>query len=400
MGFLMDSLAIKGKASIGPAGEVFTRSRIIGVRFLIVSILLLSGCSATLRLKMALQHSPEDIPMSGKTAAREFTDTSTFSFPLTAAWEYDASAGFGNGAPVIVGNTLITGTLQGEIHAVDMTTGKRIRYIKNFSPVSSSPVVFERYVIFGIETTEQNLISIDTDDGSVRWAKDAGGVASSPVITDGLLFVGGLDGIFRCFEAAYGTVKWKVDTGSPIRSSPCVLNDLVFCANSSGEVIAFSIFTGDVRWRYATGNAVFAGLTAADGKLFVGSRDSSLHILNSATGKVERKIPVGNKILSAPAVANGIVYVPTMEGALSAYSLSDGSEQWKFQAKSAINTTPVITPGAVFVVSLDQHLYALSPVDGTVLWKHNFESRIKTTPLVWKNSVIIAAEDKNIYCFR
>ncbi|MFA6439208.1 MAG: PQQ-binding-like beta-propeller repeat protein, partial [Bacteriovoracaceae bacterium] len=282
-------------------------SQIVSLGILCVALLSVFGCSSTLRLKMTLQATSYDIPMFGRTAARDFTDSSTFTFPLSLAWEYDASAGFGNGSPVIVGNVLIIGTMQGELHAVDLTTGKRIRYIKIFSPISSSPVVYQRYVIFGIESTEENLISVDTHDGSIRWAKNAGGVASSPVLKENLLFVGGLDGSFHCFEAAYGSTKWRVNTGSPIRSSPCAWNDLVFCANSSGEVFAYTINHGQERWKFSTGNAVFAGLTASEGKLFVGSRDSCLYILDAVTGSLHQKISIGNKIMSSPAVGNGMV---------------------------------------------------------------------------------------------
>jgi outer membrane protein assembly factor BamB len=370
------------------------------ILLLSATVLFLSSCGANLRMKLELTRAPEDVPMSGKVSERDFSDPSSFTFPLTQAWEYDASAGFGAGAPVIIGSTLITGTLQGELHAVDMNTGKSLRYIKNVSPIASSPAVYQRYIIFGMESTEENLVSIDTYDGTVRWEKDAGGVASSPMLKDDLLYVGGLDGTFRCLEAAYGTVKWRAETGAPIRSSPCAWNNLVYCANASGVVKAFDAEDGNERWSFTTGNAVFAGLTAAEGKLFVGSRDSNLYILDAETGALLRKIAFGDKLMASPSVSGGILFVPCMDGSVTAFTIADGTVRWKFQTKSAVNTTPVATPGALFVASLDQHIYALSPMDGSLLWKQPVESRIKTTPLVWKNSLIIASEDKYIRCFR
>ncbi len=366
---------------------------------ILVSVML-CACSSMLKLRTTMVHSSNDVPMFGRTAVRDFSDSSSFTFPLTISWEYEASAGFGNGSPIVVGNVMIMGTLQGELHAVDIETGKRISYIKNFSPIASSAAVYKKYVIFGVETSTDNLLSIDTDNGEFQWTRDIGGVVSSPLIDKDLLYIGGLDGKFYCIEAEFGSKKWVVDTGSPIRSSACAWNNIVFCANTNGIVFAFDAASGERRWEFSTGNAVFAGLSVSEGKLVIGSRDSTLYILDALTGTVQQRIWIGDKIMSAPAISNKTVFVPSLNGTLSAFSISDGSLKWKFQSKSGINTTPIITSNAVFITSLDKHLYALSLSDGTVLWKHDFDSRIKTTPLVWKNSVIVAAEDKNIYCFR
>ena len=365
-----------------------------------VAMTILTGCGSILKLRAPLNHSIYDVPMYGKTYSRIFTDSSAFSFPLSVVWEFDASAGFGNGSPIVIGNVLFIGTLQGELYAIDIESGKRISYMKSFAPISSSPVLFKKYLIVGTESVNESLISINTEYGDIRWTQNVGGVVSSPMIKDSLLYVGGLDGKFYCLEAAYGSKKWTFDTEYPVRSSPCATGELVFCANTNGTVFALDAGSGNIRWEFKTSNAVFAGLTVSNGKLFVASRDSNLYVLNADSGTLDRKISIGNKIMSTPAIDQDRLYVPSLDGSLSAYSISDGILAWKFQSKSAINTTPVITPSAIFTVSLDQHFYALSPMDGTVLWKYDFESRIKTTPLVWKNSVIIAAENKNVYLLR
>lgn len=360
----------------------------------------MTACGPTVKLRTTMNHSPYDVPMSGKNATRDFSDSSSFSFPLTKSWEYDASAGFGNGSPIVVGKVMIIGTLQGELHAVDIETGKRIGYVKNFSPISSSAAVYKKYIIYGIETTADNLISIDTDDGEIQWTRNVGGVVSSPLIDNDRLFIGGLDGKIYCLDADYGSKKWVFDTESPIRSSACAWNNIVFCANTKGIVFAFDANSGERKWQFSTGNAVYAGLSVSEGNIVVGSRDSTIYILDALTGTMRNRIPVGDKIMSTPAISNNTVFVPSLNGTLSAFSISDGSIKWIFRSKGGINTTPIITSNAVFITSLDKHLYALSPSDGTVLWKHDFDSRIKTTPLVWRNSVIVAAEDRNIYCFR
>ena len=368
--------------------------------FVILVAVLLSGCSTSLKLHLPLSHTPSDVLMFGKTPEHRFADTSAFTFPLSVVWEYDASAGFGSGSPIIVGNALIIGTLQGELHAVDMETGKNINSTKTYAPVSCSPAVYKKYLIVGTESINDNLLWIDTDNGGIEWSRNIGGVVASPIIKDSLLFAGGLDGRFYCFQAGFDAKNWSFDTGSPIRSSPCAWKDLVYCANSNGTVFAFDIDSGILRWKFGTHNAVFASLTVSDGKLFVASRDSNLYIIDGQSGVIDKKIFIGDKMMAAPAIDQGTVFIPSLDGALYAFSISDGSLLWKFQSKNAINTSPIVTPAAIFVASLDHHLYAVSRIDGREMWNHDFNSRIKTTPLVRNNAIFIAAEDKNVYLLR
>ncbi|MBI2427606.1 MAG: PQQ-binding-like beta-propeller repeat protein [Ignavibacteriales bacterium] len=356
------------------------------------------GCSA-IKFKTPLERSPSDWTMYGKSPERQFTDTSTFTFPLTVAWEYDASAGFAQSPMTIVGNTMFVGTLQGELHAVNLETGKRFGYMKTFSPVQAAPTLFHEYIIIATESGKENLIAYKMDDGEERWIRDMGGVVASPLVWNDRLIVGGLNGKLTSFEQ-YGIEQWSFNTGSEIRSSPALANGIVYCASAQGKVFALDATSGALVWQSSTGSAVYAGLTVADSTLIVASRDSSIYLFNAATGELLKKISTTNKIMASPSSANGALYVPSLEGTVTAYSLENGNVLWEFTAKSVINTTPFITPSALFVASLDHYIYALDPATGAVLWKREMEARVKTTPLVWKNFLFVAAENKTIYCLR
>ncbi|MEW5799359.1 MAG: PQQ-binding-like beta-propeller repeat protein [Bacteroidota bacterium] len=356
------------------------------------------GCSA-IKFKTELNRSPYDWAMYGKSPERQFTDTSSFTFPLSIAWEYDASAGFAQSPMTIVGSTMFVGTLQGELHAVNLETGKRFGYMKTFSPVQAAPTLFHEYIIIATESGKENLIAYKMEDGEERWIRDMGGVVASPLVWNDRLIVGGLNGRLVSLEQ-YGIEQWSFNAGAEIRSSPALAQGIVYCATTQGKVFALDAATGTLKWQSSTGNAVYAGLTIADSTLIVASRDSSVYLFDAASGALKKKISTSNKIMATPSSAHSVLYVPSLDGTVTAYSIMAGTILWKFQANSVVNTTPFITPTALFVASLDHHLYALDPATGNVLWKQEMEARIKTTPLVWKNSLFVAAENKTIYCFR
>ena len=337
--------------------------------------------------------------MYGKTPERRFFDSSSFTFPLEPAWEYDASAGFAQSPMSIVGTTLLIGTLQGELHAVDLETGERIGYLKTHSPVQAAPAYFKNLLIIGLESNKENLIAYKTEIGEDIWIRDLGGVVASPLVWNDQLIAGGVDGKFVCYDQ-YGIELWSVDTKSEIRSSPALANGIAYCATTNGEVFAVNAADGKEIWKAKTNTAVYAGVTVADSTVIVASRDSSIYFFNGRSGSLQRKINIRNKIMATPSVFNGIVYISSLEGTVSALKIETGELLWTFKAQSVVNTTPFVTPSAIFVASLDKNIYALHPADGSVLWKKELESRIKTTPMVWKNMLLVAAEDRTVYCFK
>jgi len=393
MGFLIFSFTTKSLSH-----KVTKFSTLLALVSLCLSGGSLTGCSGS-KLKTELRPSSSDWPMYGKSPERRFFDSSSFAFPLTLAWEYDASAGFSQAPMAIAGSTLLVGTLQGELHAVDLETGKRIGILKTYAPVQAAPALMKRDIIIGLESSRENLIAYKPETGEERWIRDIGSVAASPLVWNNQIIVGGLNGKFAAVDQ-YGIELWSIDTKAEIYSSPALSESTVYCATTKGEVFAVNAVDGTVIWKAKTGKAVYAGVTVADTIVIVASRDSSLYFFNARTGATQRKIVLGNKAMATPSVFNNVLYVSSLEGEVTAWNIATGDMLWKFKAQSVINTSPFVTPSAIFVASLDKNIYALNPANGSILWKKELESRIKTTPLVWKNMLLVAAEDKTVYCFK
>lgn len=365
--------------------------------FSILVAVAFSGC-ATLKLRLYYDDQTGWF-MFGKTPQHTFSDTSHFTFPLEELWSYDVGAGFGYASPILVDSILVTGTLQGEVHAIHAVTGKKIGYIKTFSPISSSLALSPERLFIGMESGEKNFIAYDTKNNENFWTKDVGGVTASPIVNDSLIYICGLNGKLYCYEERYGTELWNFDTKYEIRSTPALSESAIFVANTKGTMYSLNAVTGTILWKYQTPLSLTAGLLYADGMVIAGSRDSSVYILDAVKGTLLYRISVGDKVVATPSVQNGFLYISTLSGNIFSVEIQSEKVLWKFSAKSAVNTTPFVTPSAIFVTSLDGNIYALSPNDGSILWQHTFENRIKTTPLVWQNKIYIATEDRDVYCF-
>ncbi len=75
----------------------------------------------------------------------------------------------------------------------------------------------------------------DVTVNRLLWtSREVGRVVGTPVLRDGLLYVGDLGGTLHCLDAATGTRLWKHDTSGAIWGCLCLSNDRVYVGNVEG----------------------------------------------------------------------------------------------------------------------------------------------------------------------
>jgi outer membrane protein assembly factor BamB len=105
------------------------------------------------------------------------------------------------------------------------------------------------------------------------WAfKTGGGVAASPTVVGGIVYVGSWDGYEYALDAATGVLKWKTFLGvtngaancpfpqsAGVTSSASVQNGVVYVGGGDSYWYALDASTGAVLWRLFTGDNSVAG---------------------------------------------------------------------------------------------------------------------------------------------
>ena len=71
-----------------------------------------------------------------------------------------------------------------------------------------------------------------TDNRRLWTSREVGRVVGTPVVKDGLLYVGDLGGTLTCLDAATGALVWKHETGAP--------SGAAFCSPATGRTWATS----------------------------------------------------------------------------------------------------------------------------------------------------------------
>ncbi len=241
-------------------------------------------------------------------------------------------------------NVLDPGTVSDLEEAWHGTTG---------GAVESSPAVANGVVYVGSD--DRKLYAFPASCGTSNatctplWHGTTGGaVRSSPAVVNGVVYVASNDGNLYAFPASCGTGNatcsplWHGTTGSVVSgfaftSSPVVANGVVYVGSYDHNLYAFpaSCGTGNATcsplWHGTTGNVIESSPAVANGVVYVGSDDTSLYAFPASCGTGNATCsplwhgPAGDYVRSSPAVANGVVYVGSDFQYLYAFPASCGT---------------------------------------------------------------------------
>jgi outer membrane protein assembly factor BamB len=199
---------------------------------------------------------------------------------------------------------------------------------------------------------------------------------TTPTIAGNLLYIGDTDGYLYAMDISKDlVVAWRTRTasddvvGTPlagvdpsntqISSSPVVVNGVVYIGSPDGHLYALNATTGKVLWKYETGDVIsFSSPAVANGIVYIGSDDKSLHAVDAATGRGLWKYATGGKIKSSPAVNSGVVYVGSYDNNLYALDAVTGKVRQVYQTNGQIFTSPRIVEGVLYFASYDNYVYA------------------------------------------
>ena len=73
-----------------------------------------------------------------------------------------------------------------------------------------------------------------TESGRLWSSRDVGRVVATPIMKDGLLYVGDLGGNVHCLDASTGAHLWKHETNDPIWGSLLLAGDRLYVGNEAG----------------------------------------------------------------------------------------------------------------------------------------------------------------------
>jgi outer membrane protein assembly factor BamB len=320
--------------------------------------------------------------------------------------------------------------------------------------VISSPAVANNVVYFGSE--DGNLYAVNATTGALDWTYPVGTTVSSPTVANGVVYIGAANSDLYAIDAVTGSLDWVTTLvtdpySGPIITSPEVVNGRVYVANetwfvldaSTGEILdwwggggdphtvtaisngEFYFVDGGIyafHWSGTSVNDWFSNDTPADdenstpvvwnGRVYVGT-DPGFQPSNVGAEHVYPTLPkapspvnptwvfstgVKQTTMTTPAVWNGDSYLGSSDGHLYAVSGS-GTSLWTLNLVQPLDSSPAVANGLIYIGSENGSIYAVNQQTGAQLWSYATGGAVESSPAVANSIVYVGSDDGSLYAF-
>ena len=314
-----------------------------------------------------------------------------------SVWRF-AAGGPVHSSPAVAHGLVIAATLGGRIFAVS-EEGGALRWsvqtgptlAKNIVPAGewdlyvSSPVIVDRTVVIG--AGDGNVYALDLTTGKERWRVKTGGkVRATPSIEDGVAVVGSWNGRVYAIDMATGKTRWVHRTAGDtldlkregydrraIQSTAAIAEGAVFFGSRDDGFYALDFATGEQKWRSSHQTSWVVGSPAVrDGRAYVGSSDGHfIHAVEVATGRELWRTPVGSNVLSSPVLTGellvvGVANTNVGRGELLALDASTGMVRWRLPFADAVWSSPVVVGNQIYIGCDDGSVAAVEEVNPSI----------------------------------
>jgi outer membrane protein assembly factor BamB len=356
---------------------------------------------------------------------------------LTLLWKFPTDDQIFS-SPTCANGIVYFGGLDHNIYAVNANTGAEIwNFTTGFAARSSVAVVDGRLYT---GTDDGNIYCLDAATGTQIWKTYAGGVTnsllggglvnirSSPMVVNGKVYVGALDGNLYCLDANTGNVLWTYQTGGPVQSTPTIDGNAVYVTSctqpTNGTVYKLDASTGSVIWSLSIpyeltatpgeGNFLLASPTVAPdlGMIFVRNGLLDNYGINATTGAIiwtfqSRSNPGAASVgqfggviqIDSPLYVDGLLYMNNYYS-IDCVNASDGTTVWStYMSREDISGGITYAPGRVYVVTEVRCVYVLDAVTGAKLSYYVTNGQMRSAPVPYDGNLYVGCSDWNLYCF-
>jgi outer membrane protein assembly factor BamB len=294
----------------------------------------------------------------------------------TGSW-VDSSA-------TVVNNTVYFGSNDGTFNALNAKTGQKIWQFKVKYPIKSTAAVADGKVYFGSD--DYSIYCLNAVTGKKIWSKDtSGSVSSSPAISEGILFVGSADGNLYAIDASSGRQRLRLNTLKIVVASPVVSGDNVYFSTSEGTIYA------------ANGKA-----KNWFGEFILRPPWQILHLYGDLpappppSGYLWSVFSPGDYSSASPTLDGDNLYIGLGKKVVS-INTSGKDKQWQTLTDSTISYAGILSQNTVYATGSNGHLYLLNAGNGEKIKDIAVGGTISSNPLMVNGKIYISSEDGSLY---
>jgi len=283
--------------------------------------------------------------------------------------------------PHVEGDTVFVVDGRGRVQAFSIADGSRRWRVDLDAPVSGGPGVGEGLVLLG--TSDAEVFALAMESGEERWrARVSSEVLSVPAAAEGVVIVHTVDGKLFGLEATTGNERWRYEREVPVltlrgNGSPVISNGIAYVGMAGGRLLALRVDSGGVMWEanvsVPAGRSELERLADIDGDpvvfgggVFVATYQGEVAAIEERSGQLawRRKMSVYSRM---GADRQGL-YVSDEDGVVWGLDIRNGNARWSQEALKYRKLSSVaVVDGLVVVGDFEGYLHWLDRDDGSML---------------------------------
>jgi len=288
--------------------------------------------------------------------------------PFRTAWTRDLGSLLE--FPAVVWNGVAyVNNLRGWLRALSMKNGRLLWQTRVGTRMASSPGIDpKRGVLVTTSMSPGYVKVVSMKTGRVKQQFYTGLAEPSPIIRDGIAYLGATNGNVYALDLDRRRPSWIFHGGAKITGSPAVVGNRLFIGDYAGRVFALNARTGALIWKGSAGTRVYGTVAVSGGRVFAPSVFSGLSALSAHSGRLLWRIPVGAYLYSSPAVYRSHVYFGAYTGLVYCASAASGRVLWTRPAGGHVSGAVEVVSGLVYAASFGDRITAWDWRSGRTVW--------------------------------
>lgn len=295
-------------------------------------------------------------------------------------------------SPVEHDGHVYVGAVDGRFHAVRATDGVEAWTWSGKSAIYGDARV-EHDALYFVDDADE-LVALGLEGGELRWRfalRDPSSSAqpvnetfnhrtATPVVADGVVYVGSTDGGIYAIDAAKGSKLWRHDATARIHAGLALTEHELIAGCYDGTILRLDRRSLREKSRRKLLGPIASTPLVAGGKVIVGCRDYMLYALDLATNEISwRDSYWFSWVESVPRFVDGTLYIGGSDyRRVSAIDPASGRMQWSTDVRGLTWGTPIVTATTVFagtsaqreaIIEHEGGIVALDRKSGAVKWR-------------------------------
>lgn len=247
---------------------------------------------------------------------------------------------FAESSPVVFNDVLYYGSgTDGYLRAFDLKTKKMKWLARADYWVNASPTILNNTLVVSIENGNA-LKAFALETGTLKWSIDDMRGRVNPCVFDSTIIASSF-GEIRAYDVETGLKRWGCTVDNASASSPTISEGIVYVGSASAYAYALNASNGTLKWRVKMGGNIDSSPIVAGDLVYFYCKDSFFYALDKKTGAEKWKFRIGQLANynddtkeSSPVVVAGVVFIQGIDKVLYALDALTGGKRWQYSNAS------------------------------------------------------------------